>query len=156
MTTPLEHLRVDRGSYDPDHRTLIKLSRTSPFTRGFADIRFIQEYYAKGWVGVARLDRPVGFVCLRHCRVARQPWTTIYEHCVEPNWRGLGIGAKLLRWAMAETPHDEIRCGCESTNSDGLAFWLKQGFRAFDTTVTKSGKTLIQLRLTKVKARLAV
>lgn len=133
-----------------DHKGITKLSKSSPFTKGFGDIRFIQEYYTKGWVFKCnRLGVLAGFLILRHC--TRQPWTTIYYAGVDPGCRRKGIGVSLLDYVEKTTPHSQIRLGVEEINKEGILFWKANGFEELMqdgvavTTSNKAGITILQM-----------
>lgn len=124
------------------HKDLVRLSKTSPFTKTFCDVRYIAEYYQRGWIGVT--DCGQGFICLRHC--SRSTWTTIYYVTVAPEARGKGLGQQLVAWAERDSPHGELRCGVEKENIDARLFWARQGFQQHDVTISKHGVVILQLR----------
>lgn len=137
-----------------DHKEIIKLSKLSRFTKGFADVRYIQEYYSNGWVGKATVSTElVGFVCLRHC--IKRPWTTIYYLGVVPSLARTGIGSRLVDWVWNTSPHPSLRLGIEATNADGLAFWTRQGFIPCEHlfTVTKNGTRIYQFECQRKRPR---
>jgi ribosomal protein S18 acetylase RimI-like enzyme len=72
-------------------------------TLGFVMRPALLENIARGWVLIAESDTQiVGFVNYRHRRDAQ---TTIYEMCVAQEWRGQGLGKKLLDALKQEAIH---------------------------------------------------
>lgn len=127
-------IEVVRAAWE-DHKTLVKISRQSPYTKGFSDVRYVQEYYTNGWVGKLEVAKNqsksiLGFVLVRHCK--REPWTTIYYAAVAQEERGKGLGVSLLDWVERETPHQQIRLGVDEANVGAERFWLRQGFKPCD------------------------
>ena len=113
-----------------DHKEILKIARKSEFTKGFAEMRFPQEYYKKGWIGIARAGDSkdgeiLGFACVRHLQ--REPYTSFYYMGVKPEARGLGLGRDLTNWVWKYSPHREIRMVCEKKNPS-LPFFLHHGF----------------------------
>lgn len=133
------------GVYETDHKVLLKLARQSPYTKGFQDVRYVQEYYTKGHILVAEdAGELLGFVCLRHC--VRQPWTTIYYLGVREDARGRKIGSKLTRYTADASPHAEIRLGVDESNAGGMAFWYRLGFQMTGAhTLNKRGGRIVQM-----------
>lgn len=135
-------MRIVAANYS-DHKELLKLARQSPYTKGFADVRYVQEYYERDWI--LRTWNMAAFACIRHC--VRSPWTTIYYLGVAPEARGKGLGAAMVREISLRTPHGELRCGVDEANLEGQAFWKAMGFRRFGlATTNKKGGRIIQLR----------
>lgn len=142
-------IRVRPGRYE-EHKTLAKISRESPHTRGFCDVRYIQEYYDRGWVGVAEQKgadgrwEVVGFTLVRHC--LRKPWTSVYYVAVSSDLRGLGIGVKLFDWVVRTTPHPTLKLGVDENNEGAKRFWTRLGFTPCspEFTVAKAGNRIYQ------------
>lgn len=149
---------VVAASYSDDHKSLIRLSRQTPYTKSFCDVRYPQEYYDRGEVGklVAVSDqsaRPVGFVLTRRCKT--RPYTSIYYLLVDEQLRGLGLGGKLLKWVQATSPWPELRLGVDEHNEAGRRFWEREGFVPADPpfTETKHGLKILQMRRSLVDAQ---
>ena len=125
-----------------DHKEILKLSRQSPYTKTFGDVRFVQEYYTKGWIFKASQGgKIVGFACIRHC--VRSPYTTIYYLGVSDSYQGRGVGRRIEREVEKSSPHEEIRLGVEEENESGQEFWRRLGFVVSGkVTTTKSGKQI--------------
>jgi hypothetical protein len=133
---------ISRGQYARDHKAILKLARLSPYTKGFQDVRFIQEYYHQGWIGIAENEQGdmVGFICIRHC--VKQPWTTIYY----VGSIAKGAGGQLVEWAWETSPHSVLRCGVDEGNEGGRAFWHAMGFDPLGLdTFNKENNRIIQL-----------
>lgn len=140
----VRQVRCRRADYSL-HKNLLKIAGESAYTRGFADVRYVQSYYEAGWIGAATYDGDVvGFVCIRHC--IRNPWTTIYYLGITKRLRGRGLGKRLLDWVEAETPHEELRLGVDESNVGALAFWEGQGFSPLGVfTSNKAGGKIWQM-----------
>lgn len=135
-----------------DHKPILKLSKQSPYTKTLGDVRYIQEYYAKGWMLKAeQRGEIVAFACIRHC--LRNPYTTIYYLGVTESCRGKGVGRRLEMEIENNSPHEEIRLGIEEDNKQGQAFWIALGFVASGgITTAKSGKRIHEFRKQKTTA----
>lgn len=132
------------GVYETDHKAICKLARLSPYSKGFCDVRFIQEYYKEGWIGVVRMGvlAPsegliVGFICLRHCK--RKPHTSVYYMGVHPGHQRKGLASLLLNWAILTSPHHLVELNSEMENVSGRRLYEKLGFVVYDTGANKHG-----------------
>lgn len=144
---------VGLANYEADHKALLKLAKQSPYTVGFADVRFIQEYYSSGWIIKATLDEElVGFACIRHC--LKRPYTTVYYLGVAEGKRRMGVGDLIMTYIRCVTPHKELRLGVDESNKGGRDFWVRLGFKPIMDvlgispyfTVNKQGGRIFQLR----------
>lgn len=136
---------VGAAQHDLHHREIARIARLSKFTKDFEAVRYIKDYYDKGWMAVAiHLSEVQGFACIRHC--VRQPWTTIYYLGVRT--QRLGIGRELLRWVKDTSPHREIRLGVDRENDGAKSFWLATGFVSTgEETYPRAGGTIDHYRL---------
>lgn len=127
--------RIEKAQYHVHDLEICRIARQSRYTRDFTSHRFfresIRETYAKGEVGVAlELGRVVGFVYVKHLRIKSRPYSVIHYMGVDEAWRGLGIGERLLDWALASSPHKRIQLSCEHSNQPGMKFYEAAGYVA--------------------------
>lgn len=127
-------IKIETAEYHKHDLFICDIARQSKYTRDFNSHRFfrdsIRETYKKGEVGVAlELGRIVGFVYVKHLRLKSRPYSVIHYMGVHSAWRGRGIGAKLLAWALASSPHKRIQLSCEHSNEEGMKFYASCGYR---------------------------
>ncbi|WP_454190947.1 GNAT family N-acetyltransferase [Paenibacillus sp. Marseille-Q7038] len=73
---------------------------------------------------------------------------------VSPKYRGQGASAYLLNVMLEKAKHDlgvrTIRLACHHTNSRGLAFYSKYGFKPYDMKITNiDDKRIISIHMSK-------
>lgn len=120
---------IVRPAAQEDHQRLLRIARTSPFTRDFGSIMFSSPAaYRKGWIQVAEQGPGiVGFTCVRH--KVRQPKTVLYFIAVEPAVRGHRVGERLMRALEEHTPHRVIHLNVAHKNTEARRFYERLGYR---------------------------
>lgn len=126
-------LKIQTADYLTHDLDICQIANQSRYTRDFTSHRFfrdgIQETYDKGEVGVAlELGRVVGFVYVKHIKIRSRPYSVIHYMGVHEAWRGHGIGAKLLDWALHTSPHRRVQLSCEHANEKGMRFYEACGY----------------------------
>lgn len=103
--------------------------------------------YNRGLVNGAWADQDlVGFMVSKH--LMRKPWSSLYEVGVLPGWRRHGVGAALVDWLLAESPHHRIRLVCSPDNMGALAFYTRLGFHVVGHERTnRAGEPIVDLEL---------
>ena len=122
------HFLVLEEAGQDDHKELVAIAKTSPYTKDFSNALMFssQAAYDKGWIMKASLDGGVvGLTCVRH---KRNGVTMLYFVTVRPEHRSYGIGEKLLRWVMMRGPHDRMQLNVMKDNAKAVAFYLRLGF----------------------------
>lgn len=135
-----------RAAKPEELRTIFTLSRAcGPYTKKLSEVRFIQEYFTRGeMLVITHADVIVGFALIRN--LVRKPYTSIYYLGVHPTARGRGLGKRLLTHIELQSPHAEVRLGVDEDNTESQAFWKRCGFVQHDTTVTKRGSNVFQMK----------
>jgi len=121
-----------RAATPADHAELVKLAKTTEYTRDFSNKLMFSsdDAYAKGWIRVATIEGDiVGFTCVRH--KSRKPFleTMLYFVVVDPAHRSQGIGELLLEDAMFHGPHTMMRLNVMKKNARAVSFYKRLGFR---------------------------
>lgn len=129
MARPLKF--VLRRANDTDDPAVCQIAKQSRYTRDFASHRFYRDdikiTYFKGEVGVAEHGgRIVGFVYCKHLKV--RPVSVVHFMGVDENARQLGVGRKLMDWALVNQPHPAIELSCEHSNVEGMKFYPAIGY----------------------------
>jgi ribosomal protein S18 acetylase RimI-like enzyme len=123
-----------------EHDEVAKVAKLSKFSKGFAGggLRYVEEYYAKGWVLVAKeRGKILGFICVRHCVVKSKPHTSVYYLGVAK--KRCGIGTRLIDAVMAESKWKCIELISEKENLEGLAFYQTIGFKTIGDGANAAG-----------------
>jgi len=126
-----------------DHDALVKLARSSRYTRDFSNHMFSGESaYEKGWirklVGGGKL---LGFTCVRH--KVRQPETTLYFIAIDPDHKRKGLGTLLLQDLMNQTPHGRIVLNVMKDNEEARSFYRKHRFTEEGEALKGEGVKLV-------------
>lgn len=90
----MQHYQI-RPAQMNDIEAVKKLANANRHALGFVRRASLRESCQRGWLLVAQAHgQVIGFCHFRHCKSALR--TTIYELCVEQQWRGQGIGRALV------------------------------------------------------------
>lgn len=136
-------MRVVKASWE-DHKEICALARLSPFSKGFVDVRFVQEYYQKGWILVTRTRGAVsGFICVRH--LVRKAYSSVYYMGVAT--KRSGVGSVLLSEVGEQSPWRCVKLISEKANVEGLAFYKALGFYVEGEGANKQGEPFWRLTL---------
>lgn len=115
-----------------EHAELVRLARTSPYTRDFSNRMMFSSdaAYERGWIRVADDDEAiVGFTCVRH--KVRSPVTVLYFIVVNPEKRGGGIGTALmedLEFQAEAHGHRWISLNVAKDNEAAIYMYEKFGY----------------------------
>lgn len=120
-----------RSATIEDHKVLVKLARTSVYTKDFSNAMLFSspEAYAKGWIRVHENDGgvPTGFTCRRD--KTRAPITELYFIVVGPEFRGYRIGEQLLHDLFIQSPHHKVGLNVMKENTGAVRFYTRHGFK---------------------------
>ncbi len=115
-----------------DHPALVKLCKTSKYTKDFSNQQMFssEDAYQKGWIRLIYAEDtkepPLGFTCVRH--KSRSPETMLYFIVVEPDVQGLGIGRLLMQDLEKQTPHPRIALKVEKDNKEAIVVYSRLGY----------------------------
>mgnify|MGYP000844613663 CR=1 FL=1 len=118
-----------RKAVEEDHVALVKLAKTSKYTKDFSNrVMFSSPLvYEKGWIAVAEVKgQIVGFSCVRH--KTRWPETVLYFIIIDEAYRSLKIGEKLIEYVMNDGPHTSMRLNVMKDNEAAKRFYDRLGF----------------------------
>lgn len=82
-----------------------------------------------GREGLGRLLRWTRYTDELHRRLAPEPHWYLWLLGAEPSKQGTGVGAALLRPALARADAEGVPCYLETQNRRNVRFYRKQGFR---------------------------
>ena len=112
-----------------DHDNLVKLAKTSKYTKDFSNAVMFSSpaAYAKGWIKLVENERRevLALSCVRH--KSREPKTMLYFLVVAEECRGKNIASQLLDTVMASSPHKIMQLNVMKDN-EALKFYQKLGF----------------------------
>lgn len=98
------------------------------------------------WPGclVAEADRLVGFITLYAANpspvIEQPPGALIGDLWVEPDWRGTGLGRRLVEDGVAAARRggcERIEVGTLTRDASAVAFWKYLGFQDWRVTLTR-------------------
>ncbi len=119
-----------RKATESDHDTLVKIAKTSKYTKDFSNRMMFSgpTAYEKGWIKVAVLPggEILGFSCVRH--KVRAPETMLYFITITPERRSEFIGQRLLEEVMKDSPHKTMSLNVMKDNR-AVSFYKRLGFR---------------------------
>lgn len=120
-----------RAATIEDHRELVKLARSSIYTKDFSNAMLFSspEAYAKGWIRV--LEEPGSEIAGMTCRrdKVREPLTELYFIVVHPTARSLGIGEQLLKDLFYVSPHSKVGLNVMKENTGAVRFYTRHGLK---------------------------
>lgn len=140
-------MKIVAAKWD-EHAEVAKVAKLSKFSKGFASggLRFVDTYYEKGWVLVAKeRSKIVGFICVRHCVQKSKPHTSVYYLGAAEKRKG--IGTALISAAMKASSWGRIQLISEKENEDGFKFYKKLGFKVVSDGANAAGVPYWRLEL---------
>ena len=117
-----------RNATSKDHEEILKIARTSPYTKDFSNrLMFSSDAaYKKGWIKVATHKRKIiGFTCIRH--KVREPVTVLYFIAINLKFRSKNVGELLIEEVMWEGPHTRMELNVAKDNR-AVSFYIRNGF----------------------------
>lgn len=129
-----------RAATEADVPEIVRISKQSPYTKGVTNPRVVSpDTIARGEMGVAATKQGlIAFVAVRH--LVRKPWTTLHYIGVDERYRSQGIGERLVRWVMRNSPHGRIRLISEMSNPRSHGFYQRLGFELTGEGANRSGE----------------
>lgn len=129
-----------RPATQDDHAALVRLARTSVYTRDFSNAVMFSSpaAYERGWIRVylSLGGEPWGMTCRRD--KVREPLSELYFLVVDPAVRSTGIGELLLADLFRESPHHRVGLNVMKENEGAVRFYERHGLRK--TGVSLGGK----------------
>lgn len=113
-----------------DHKELVKVAKTSPYTGDFSNrVMFSSDAaYDKGWIRVIYKDGEIlGYYCVRH-KSRGEKATALYFITVRPEWRSKNLGLILLEDMKARSPAGIIQLNVAKKNEAARRFYERHGF----------------------------
>jgi ribosomal protein S18 acetylase RimI-like enzyme len=136
LANGLDNIAIRAADKKRDHKALLAIAKTSPYTRDFSnEVMFSSENaYSKGWIRMLCLnEEPIGFYCVRHKSQGDRE-TALYFITVLPGYRSLDAGRHLMDDLKAQSPTGIIRLNVAKDNR-AVSFYERHGF-------TKIGESL--------------
>lgn len=128
------------------HKEIAALCKLSPYSKGFLDMYYIQEYYQKRDVLITlQRSKITGFIAVRHCKL--RPYTSVYYMGVTV--KRTGIGRALIEKVQSLSPWKILRLISEKANNEGLKFYKSLGFKVLGESTNKQGEPYWILERTK-------
>lgn len=128
MKLKSEEYFIRRAIKNEDHKAILKVAKTSKYTKDFGSIMFSPDAaYEKGWIKVADMQGEIiAFTCVRH--KVRELVTMLYFICVHPDHRDGFIGERMLESVMRESPHEVMALNVMKENR-AVNFYDRMGFK---------------------------
>lgn len=146
LTHHTEHGILRYEQADPGDRKLIeKLIRAvGKHVRDYFDMRNTDEYWSNGEVWVCWADQePVAFAVIHPLK--REPVQSLYQIGVHPEWRGLGIATRLMKWAtLAHQDKPTIRLVVSEGNVGARRMYLLWGLTQKGTRETRRNGMVVE------------
>jgi len=123
------YVGIRKADRELDHDDIVKIALMDKNISSFSSMMFSNEdAYKKGWITIA-IDKGgtiVGFTCVRH--KVRSPETMLYFLMTHPDYRGLGVGDKLMQEMEQNSPHNTIALKVMKDNRNAISFYGKRGY----------------------------
>lgn len=124
-----------RSASTLDHVGLLKIAKTSPYTRDFGNrLMFSSDAaYDKGWIWLASQQLPdtgehvLGFTCVRE--KTRVDEVMLYFIVVDQTVRSMGLGEKLLRGLEERTTRSRVALNLLKENERAGQFYKRLGYK---------------------------
>ena len=141
------NVRVRRA--EPEERKKVEqlIRACGKNVRDYFEMRNKDEYWANGEVWVAIVfregvaDELVGFAVVHPLK--REPVLSLYDIGVHPEWRGFGVGTKLMMGVWLGNPdHDRIRLVVDKENKVAQRVYLSWGLTRTGERETRRNGTV--------------